>query len=398
MKPGAFRFDPETMVLDPPHLKKVIYLDQFAISEIVNAIDPQAKAHKRVSPFWRQVFEALERVSKLQLVVCPWSPIHRDESLLSGRFERLQRMYEHLANGVRFARPSDVELHQLSAALGAWLDGKEPPAPDVNPERITSGGLHRWHGRFRVSVSMDHSAQQVQALRQRRTRLHGSLSRWFEECRQRSNKTFEHALKIEQDGYRDLLLETYRHRENDQTELLRQVEAATGEPYPFDLESPVSLVGGPGNDLLFVILETLKRRGVANGALGERLRAFLNSEHFRSMPINRTSTRLFALIAHDAANHQKTPPDEGTANDIDLVSAYLPYCDAMLIDKRTRLMLERGRYAENYHCRLFSRNSGEQFLGYLQTIENEADPFVLALVRSTYGEDRLKPYVTMFEK
>jgi hypothetical protein len=398
MKPGAFHFDPETMVLDPPHLKKVIYLDQFAISEIVNAIDPQSKAHTRVDPFWRQAFEALERVSKLQLVVCPWSPIHQDESLLSGRFERLQRMYEHLANGVRFTHPNDVELHQLSPALSAWLDGKEPPAPDVNPERITSGGLHQWHGRFRVSVSTDHPAQEVQALRQRRTRLHGSLSRWFEECRQRSDKTFEHALKIEQDGYRDVLLETYRHRENRQTELLREVEAATGEPYPFDLESPVSLVGGPGNDLLYVILETLKRRGVTNGALGERLSAFLNSEHFRSMPINRTSTRLFALIAHAAANHQKAPPDEGTASDIDLASAYLPYCDAMMIDKRTRLMLEQGSYAESYRCRLFSRNTGEQFLGYVKTIEKEADPFVLELVRSTYGEERLKPYVTMFEK
>src|SRR6266576_4971578 len=105
------------MRLDPPHFKKVLYLDQFVISEIVNAIDPHAKAHARVDPFWRQVFEALERVSKLQLVVCPWSPIHRDESLLSGRFERLQRMYEHLANGVRFAHPSDVEQRQLGPAL-----------------------------------------------------------------------------------------------------------------------------------------------------------------------------------------------------------------------------------------------------------------------------------------
>lgn len=397
MKPHAFRFDPETTELDPPHLKKVIYLDQFAISEIVNAIDPQAKAHRRVDPFWRQVFEALERVSKLQLVVCPWSPIHEDESLLSGRFERLQRMYEHLANGVRFNRPHDVELHQIGPALSAWCSGKEPPAPDLNPERITSGGLHRWHGRFRVSVSMDHPAQEAQALRQRRTRLHGSLSRWFEECRQRSDKTFEHALKIEQDGYRDMLLETYREREKRQAELLRRLEAATGEPYPFNFESPVSLVGGPGNDLLYVILETLKRRGVAMGALGERLAAFLNSEHLRSMPINRTSTRLFAVIAHAAANHQKVPPDEGTASDIDLVSAYLPYCDVMMIDKRTRLMLEQGRYAENYPCRLFSRNTGEKFLAYLQAVEEQADPLVLALVRSTYGEDRLKPYVTMFD-
>ena len=109
MTPDRFRFNPETMSLDPAHFKKVVYLDQFVISEIVNAIDPHAKAHARVDPFWRQVFEVLERVSKLQLVVCPWSPIHRDESLLSGRFERLQQLYEHLANGVRFDHPSSVE-------------------------------------------------------------------------------------------------------------------------------------------------------------------------------------------------------------------------------------------------------------------------------------------------
>ena len=394
--PDCYRFNPETMSLDPPHFKKVVYLDQFVISEIVNAIDPRAKAHVRVDPFWRQLFEALERVSKLQLVICPWSPIHRDESLLSGRFERLRQMYEHLANGVYFDHPSWVEQCQVGPALGAWLDSKEPPRHDLNPERITSGGLHRWHGRFRVSVSMNHPPKEVRALRQRRARLHDSLTRWFEKCRQRTDKTFEYALKIEQAGYRDVLLETYRQRENRQTELLRQVELATSEPYPFEPESPVSLVGGSGNDLSYVILESLKHRGVRRSDMGKRLSAFLDSKHFQEMPINKTSTRLFALIAHDAATHQKTPPDEGTANDIDLVSAYLPYCDAMMIDKRTRLMLERGNYAANYRCRLFSRNTGDPFLDYLKSLEVEADPMILALVRATYGEDWLKPYVSMF--
>jgi hypothetical protein len=130
--------------------------------------------------------------------------------------------------------------------------------------------------------------------------------------------------------------------------------------------------------------------------MGECLSAFLSSKHFQEMPINKTSTRLFALIAHDAATHQQTPPDEGAANDIDLVSAYLPYCDAMMIDKRTRLMLERGKYATNYRCRLFSRHTGDRFLDYLKSIEAEADPMIPALVRATYGEDWLKPYVTMF--
>ncbi len=148
------RFDPETMVLDPPHLKKVIYLDQFAISEMVKAINTTSRAHGHVDPFWRQVFEALERVCKLQLVVCPWSPIHRDESLVSEMFESLKRMYEHLANGVGFLRSSEIELRQIDTALVAWRDGKEPKH-DLDPERITTSSLHRWHGRFLVTVSMD---------------------------------------------------------------------------------------------------------------------------------------------------------------------------------------------------------------------------------------------------
>ena len=44
MTPDRFRFNPEMMSLDPAHFKKVVYLDQFVISEIVNAIDPHAKA------------------------------------------------------------------------------------------------------------------------------------------------------------------------------------------------------------------------------------------------------------------------------------------------------------------------------------------------------------------
>jgi len=56
----------------------------------------------------------------------------------------------------------------------------------------------------------------------------------------------------------------------------------------------------------------------------------------------------------------------------------------------------RGKYAANYRCRLFSRNTGDRFLDYLKSIEAEADPMIPALVRATYGEDWLKPYVTMF--
>jgi hypothetical protein len=396
MKPMPF--DPQTMVLDPPHFKKVIYLDQFAISEMVKTLDPRSKAHTRVNPFWQQVFEALERVCKPQLVVCPWSPIHRDESLVSEMFEPLKRMYEHLGNGVGFRRPTEIELRQINTALVAWLDGKTPDH-DLRPERITTGSLHQWQGRYLVTVSMHHPSEQVSGLRQRRARLGSSLARWFDECRRRSDKSFDHALRIEFDGYRDVLLGAYQDMVNREGELLRLYEAATGEPLPSHIEHPAPLVG-PGSEQVRLVLEVLKGRGIAKSEIAPALRDFLDSDHFRNMPIHALSTRLFAVIAHAAANHQKRPPDQGTANDIDLVSAYLPYCDAMLIDSRTRAMLEKGvprKYAVNYPCRLFSTNVGSEFLDYLKSVEEEADPFVIALVRQVYGEKWLKPFLTMFD-
>jgi hypothetical protein len=389
--------DPQTMLLDPPHLKKVIYLDQFAISGMVNAIDARSKAHARVNPFWLQVFEALERVCKLQLVVCPWSPVHRKESLVSEMFEPLKRMYEHLANGVRFSRPGEIELRQINTALTAWLDGKTPPDHDLDPARITTGSLHQWQGRYLVTVSLKHSSDEVAALRQRRTQLHRSLARWFDECRSRTDKSFDHALTIEFDGYRDVLLGTYSAALNRQNTLLSQYAAATGEPIPLHLQNVVPPTG-PGSQQVRLILEILRARGIDQRDDFKTLTNFLDSQHFRKMPLLAMSSRLFAAIAHAAANHQRTHPDRGTSNDIDLVSAYLPYCDAMLIDKRTRAMLTGlpKKHALNYPCRVFSPNVGSEFLAYLKSVEEEADPFILALVRQIYGENWLKPFVTMF--
>jgi hypothetical protein len=63
-------------------------------------------------------------------------------------------------------------------------------------------------------------------------------------------------------------------------------------------------------------------------------------------------------------------------------------------------MLENGvprKHALNYPCRLFSPNVGSEFVAYLKSVEEEADPLILALVRQVYGEEWLKPFVTMLD-
>src|SRR5205814_1851571 len=77
-----------------PLSRKVIYVDQFAISNMMKALNKAVEAHDRVAgdPFWLTLFEKLERIVKLQLAICPHSDAHRRESMVTDLYEPLKRM------------------------------------------------------------------------------------------------------------------------------------------------------------------------------------------------------------------------------------------------------------------------------------------------------------------
>src|SRR5688572_4033709 len=75
--------------------KRVIYLDQFALSNIMKALNPDTEAHKKgMDSFWLTLFKKLDRLCKLQLVVCPNSSVHEKESRVSNHFEAIKRINE----------------------------------------------------------------------------------------------------------------------------------------------------------------------------------------------------------------------------------------------------------------------------------------------------------------
>lgn len=382
------RFDPHRVTLVPPHHKKVIYIDQFAISNMMKAINVQARAHKRVDSFWLTLFGALERVCKLQLAVCPSSPVHRDESLVSSEFTSLKRMYEQLSNTVQFRRHSQIEQMQTDTALVAWLDRKQA-RHNLDPERVTNGPVHEWQSRYLVTVDVDYPPGVPAAIRRNRSSVHRRLTQWFNECRQRTNKSFEYALVVEQKGCGDRLIEAYTRWTYQQLKVGLGLQSLT----------PENLSQSPEAAQMEAIFEVLKRRGLDEHARQFQAREYLKSEQFLSTPFNRISTRLFATIAHAAANHQRHPPDRGILNDINVVSAYMPYCDAMLVDNGIRAKVQSlpRRYAVDYSCRLFSKSNGREFLAYLRGIERDADPFVLGLVHQVYGEGWPRPFLSMYD-
>jgi hypothetical protein len=205
----------------------------------------------------------------------------------------------------------------------------------------------------------------------------------------RREKDFDHWLEIERQGCADGLVGAYRAWAE------RQLEVGPGKR-PFTLDS---LLPSPAVNHFILIRDTLKARGFTGDGLWKQVYAFLNSDDFKDTPVNKIATRLFASIAHRAANGQKRPPNRGMANDIGILSSLMPYCDAMFIDNECRAMLENipKKHALPYPARVLSPQCGHAFLEYLQSSEEGADKQIWEDVRELYGDEWPTPFLTMYE-
>ena len=91
---------------NPELTKKVIYQDQFIMSNIMkmynahHAAEMNAPIGTAVAP---ELFEAVGLLRCMQLVVCPNSTEHHDESLISDFFDILKRLSERFCStGISF--------------------------------------------------------------------------------------------------------------------------------------------------------------------------------------------------------------------------------------------------------------------------------------------------------
>lgn len=112
----------ELPVLKP----KVIYLDQFVVSEMTKALDPTISPARRarLDPYYKHLFEKIDRLCKLHLIICPDSPIHYDESVVDTEFKKLKRINELLSNRVVFYRPELIRETQVLAFARKWIKGE----------------------------------------------------------------------------------------------------------------------------------------------------------------------------------------------------------------------------------------------------------------------------------
>ena len=376
----------------PPLAKKLIYLDQMVLSGIAKEIDPiWREKTRRGDAFWLEAFDQIDRLVKLQLIVCPNSPIHRVESSYDDRYESvLRRLYEHLASDVSLRSPHEVRMAQLSEAFAAWFEDRDPDWSRITCEDIIRGDLDAWSSRLRVTANLGHLPGEIERRRKSRDGTHEAWRQLWERWAAEDEMSIEDFFVRERRGVADAALQCFH------THVERWQGIITGAEV---IEDPMQLMPGWPVQLVNWVLRRLEEQGVSeDDRLWDTVR-FLYSDQALCAPENHLGALLHASLAWRAKSGQGCP-SRGTPNDIAFIAAYLPYCDAMFVDNEFAQLLSEGRLAtaaKDYPAKIFSTRSRDGFLEYLHELEADAEPGHLDLVTRTYGETWTQPYRSMLE-
>ncbi|MDB4913079.1 MAG: hypothetical protein JWM95_723 [Gemmatimonadetes bacterium] len=375
----------------PSLQKRLIYVDQMVLSNIAKALDPVWRETRgEQDSFWVELFKGLERLVKMQLAVCVESPIHDQESAVTPYAATLRRLREYLSEKVEFHSPIVVLQHQLHNALRS-VEANVPVTLDTylgaGARDVTDGRLDQWADRLQISVNFARSGDDIESYRRSRDQAGNAMEHIWARWATQSGRRF-------QDWYdeeRRSLYPTWTglHRQH----VLRMERYTYGTQRPEDMEDIIN--PGMAVMVVFGLLHHFKEAGCSVTQAHERLQTFFSSEAALQAPANDISSLLFAALARKAAAGQKKVPNRGTPNDINAISSYLPYCQALFVDDQFAGLLREKPLVtqlQRYGASVYSNNSRDAFLTFLKQVESDAPPDHVARVIEVYGEDWLTSF------
>ena len=351
----------------PQFPKKIVYLDQCALSSIV----------KRKDAFWTELHSKLNALISLQLIACPWSPVHREESMLSTQWrDQLQALYKQLAGDDRFLSPDDIELAQLRRALRCYLG--QPEASNVEDawEEAFKEDPHRFTGDMVVTCQFPANELVVSSVSQRKQAVYGGMQEVGDYWKQ-NPQSFKKAVKAEIEAYGRNLIAAYRELTDGRKRIegmlsgeLLEVYRSTVRPGEFDPHTPPGVQ--PGVRLVhWLACEVMKARPSEEDPVAV-VEDFFKSEYMVFAPFIDIRSRLWATIAlQTQSDKMPRKPKPSDSYDAKAVSCYAPYCDAMFLDREFRNLASQGNVdvRGRYHVTLFSENNRDEFMVYLDNIQ-----------------------------
>lgn len=385
---GPDRADPRATVTLSKIRKRVLYLDQFALSNAMYRAFPEIDAarHERASR-WREAFAKLQLLVRVQALVCPSSGLHVDEALPFAHSESLQRTWTMLSAGTRFDDSSQIEMRQLVRAAELWEAGEPLAREHILVDGVISPSPHGWTDVLHVTVGLDLYDGVKDDIAAARSRLAASLGPLFDEWAARP-VDFEAQLQTELGAFGRTVLQVVTSFEHSRARFW----SGSGH-----VPMPSSSV------MLFKALErAFVRLGYDEAGATDRTVAFLISDAPHAAPKVRLYAALFAGLARKLGSGMKPATlTDGLSTDLKAVSAFLPYCDGIMVDGLVAGLLSERPLVDlvaSHGTRVFSARRIDEFTEWLDALADQVDPQHLATVRAVYGDELVDAFVEEFAR
>ncbi|WP_368293695.1 hypothetical protein [Dehalobacter sp. TBBPA1] len=374
-----------------PNIRKtIIYLDQFVISNMMKVINPKWKDKGIVTQsFWREMFEKLDILSKYQLIICPDSITHFDESVVSSNYKQLKRMYELLSYGITFEEFSTLERFITCEYARKWVRNEVIENDSLlDLKSVIRGDFNKWQDRFIISVDLGNNDLIIDEIETHNERCRDDITNLFEAWRSSDNFNFNEHYLYELDQSGKMIVKIYM-------EYLQQCDRI----FKGDTSvNPEILMGNNISILVHSVKSSLVSEGIQSENSLEKTFEFFLSDHYKKLPPLRISSLMWTALARRAAVvKQKRIPKGSIFNDIKTISNIFSYCDAIFIDKECASLLEEVKSEIGYNdTRIFSMNTLDEFFLYLDNIKENMSKEHENQVYEVYGKDRIKPYTEMY--
>ena len=342
----------------PPLDKKIIYLDQFALSEMLKSIDPSVTKKRTPDPIWRTLFKKLEQLSRKQLLVCPKSDYHTIESLPTTFYPKLKTLIEYLSWHVSFDRSNSIKARQIERHAKLWIKEKGDKEPTIKRNGAFKSKINYWHISNNLKINTSPNPLEIAAIQRRRAKNETEIAFLYNAWRSESkNKDQWFKETVKAFGYYTL------HR-----------------PWPlFEVDFKKS------------VENVFLKEGVSQDHVEEKVIEYFNSPQLENLPFLKISALLLAAMARRVAGGQKKK-SPSIFVDFDMIATFLPYCDAMIIDKACHSFFEEKAFQEisKYGTQLFSLRCIDKFEQYLDDIDAAGSFDILLHAQDIY--DWQKPF------
>lgn len=340
--------------------KRVIYLDQFAISEVFK-LRAGTRREDTHTAFWTEADRLITKVLLLQQAIFPPSDVHHSETIVSAWPIELRHAYEGLGGDVRLEDTNIIQLRQIRAFAEAFIGGRAVDL-DLNIDGILRGDRNSWLTDMRIALNTDY-AQFADATRASVAETAGQISDLMEQWRTKGT-SFDEALEVELGSYRASRVGALDHFAQQYR------KAITAGDFMAELNLGMSFIVKE----MSLLRDVFERAGVPATDINAKINEFWNWEGNRDQPFGRILAYMFAALAGQVKAGRTSPASPGFMNDVKVIAAYAPFVDAMFVDNECATLLTQGRSRDEltYRARIFSLNSKDAFIGYLSEIEAAA--------------------------